>query len=129
MKGILLVGIGGFVGSVARYKLGGWLLHHTAQQKFPFSTFAVNVAGCLAIGILAGLAEKHDLVSPSLRLLLFTGLLGGFTTFSAFGLETVFLLRRGEPWVALAYALGSVVLGVLAVWLGIKGVDLLSGPA
>ena len=120
MTNILLVGLGGFIGSVARYKLGGWVLHLTVQEKFPFGTFAVNVAGCLVAGLLAGLVEKHELFSAETRLFLFTGLLGGFTTFSAFGLETMFLLRRGEPWVAAIYAGASVLLGVVAVWLGFK---------
>lgn len=124
MNNLLLVGLGGFIGSVARYKLGGWLLHATAQEKFPVSTFAVNVIGCLVIGVLAGLVEKHDVLGPGARLFLFTGLLGGFTTFSAFGLETVFLMRRGEPWVAAAYVIASVLIGLLAVWLGIRGVGL-----
>ena len=123
LQSLFVVGVGGFIGSAARYALGGWLLHHTAQQRFPWSTFAVNVAGCLAIGVLAGLAERHALSGPGMRLFLFTGLLGGFTTFSAFGLETMFLLRRGELPVAAAYVAVSVLLGLLAVWLGMKGVD------
>ena len=125
MTNILLVGIGGFIGSVARYKLGGWLLHLTAQEKFPYSTFAINIIGCLIVGVLAALAEKHELFGPGARLFLFTGLLGGFTTFSAFGLETMFLLRRGEPWIAALYVVASVVLGLVAVLIGIKGVYLL----
>ncbi|MGH7463180.1 MAG: fluoride efflux transporter CrcB [Longimicrobiales bacterium] len=125
MKNILLVGLGGFVGSIARYKLGGWLLHMTAQERFPFSTFAVNVAGCLVVGVLAGLAERYELFGPGTRLFLFTGLLGGFTTFSAFGLETMFLLRRGEPGVAAMYVGASVLLGIGAVWMGIKVISLL----
>ena len=128
MVKVLLVGIGGFIGSIARYKLGGWLLHLTAQEKFPYSTFAVNLMGCLVVGILAGLAEKHEMFAPDARLFLFTGLLGGFTTFSAFGLETVFLLRRGEPWVAALYVVASVLLGLVAVWVGIKGAHLLPTP-
>lgn len=122
---ILLVGLGGFAGAVARYLLGGWVLHHTLSAKFPWSTFAVNVLGCLVIGVLSGLAERVEWFTPPVRLLLLTGLLGGFTTFSAFGLETVHLLRRGEPWVAAAYALGSVVVCILAVWVGLKTVELL----
>lgn len=129
MTNILLVGLGGFIGSVARYKLGGWLLHLTVQEKFPYSTFAVNLVGCLVVGVLAGLAEKHELFGPGARLFLFTGLLGGFTTFSAFGLETMFLLRRGEPWVAALYVVASVLLGLVAVWVGIKGVYLLPHEA
>lgn len=100
-------------------------MHLTVQQKFPFSTFAVNVAGCLVAGVLAGMVEKYELFSPEARLFLFTGLLGGFTTFSAFGLETMYLLRRGEPWVAAAYVGASVLLGIVAVWLGIKIVHVL----
>lgn len=120
MKSILLVGLGGFIGSVARYKLGGLVLHLTAQERFPYSTFAVNVLGCLVIGLLAGLTERYELFGPGTRLFLFTGLLGGFTTFSAFGLDAVFLVRRGELLVAALYAGASVVLGITAVWLGLK---------
>lgn len=125
MKGVLLVGIGGFLGSIARYSLGGWVLHMTVQHKFPFSTFAVNVIGCLSVGILAGFAEKHEMFGLEARLFLFTGLLGGFTTFSAFGLESLFLLRRGEPGIAAAYVAASVLLGLAAVWLGLRLVALL----
>ena len=115
---VLLVGVGGFAGSVARYLLGGWVLHHTAQQRFPWSTFAVNVTGCLVIGVLAGLAERHALSSPGMRLFLFTGLLGGFTTFSAFGLETMHLLKRGDFMTASANVVLSVAAGLAALWLG-----------
>ena len=120
MKSILLVGLGGFLGSVARYKLGGLVLHLTAQERFPYSTFAVNILGCLVIGLLAGLSERYELFGPGTRLFLFTGLLCGFTTFSAFGLDAMFLVRRGEVLVAAVYAGASVVLGITAVWLGLK---------
>ncbi len=120
MKDILLVGLGGFIGSVARYKLTGVFLHATAQGKFPFGTFAVNVIGCLVAGVLAGLVEKHGLFAPETRLFLFAGLLGGFTTFSAFGLDTVLLVRRGDYAMAATYAGASVLLGIVAVWLGIR---------
>ena len=120
MKGVLLVALGGAVGSVARYKLSGWVLHHTLDWRFPAGTFAVNVIGCLLAGVLAGLAEKHDLLSAEARLLLFTGVLGGFTTFSAFGLETMHLLRRGEVLVAGSNIVLSVMAGLLALWLGLS---------
>jgi CrcB protein len=120
MKQALMVGLGGFVGSIGRYKLGGMILHHTDSWRFPLSTFAINVLGCLVIGALAGLVEQRDLFSSDTRLFLFTGLLGGFTTFSAFGYEGVFLLRRGEVGIALAYAGLSVVCGLAAVWLALK---------
>jgi CrcB protein len=123
LKQLILVAIGGAVGSVARYKLGGVALHHTPTWNFPLSTFSVNIIGCFVIGILAALAEHHDLFSPSVRLLLFTGLLGGFTTFSAFGYESVFLLRRGLFSVATGYVLLSVLGGLATVFGGIKLID------
>src|SRR5512145_3259967 len=106
---MLIVGAGGALGAIARYKLGGLVLHHTLDWKFPAATFTVNVLGCLAAGVLAGLVERHDLFGPHARLLLFTGILGGFTTFSAFGLETAYLLRRGEAGAAVANVVLSVV--------------------
>jgi CrcB protein len=119
MKQILLVGLGGGIGAIARYKLGGWVLHHTLDWRFPLGTFVVNVLGCLVAGVLMGLAEKHNLFSAEARLLLFTGLLGGFTTFSAFGVETVYLLRRGDAYVAMAYVVLSVICGLALLWGGI----------
>jgi CrcB protein len=120
MKDMLFVGLGGFIGAVARYKLGGWVLHHTADWRFPLSTFLVNTIGCLVIGLLAGLATRHHVFSHDLRLFLFPGILGGFTTFSAFGYETFFLIRKGDSHVAFSYVLLSVVCGLLLVWLGFK---------
>jgi CrcB protein len=116
MNGILLVALGGAIGSVARYKLSGLVLHHTIEWRFPAGTFTVNVIGCVVAGVLAALAEKADLFSPGARLFLFTGLLGGFTTFSAFGVETVHLLRRGEVLIAASYVGLSVAVGLLALW-------------
>src|SRR3954468_22768500 len=123
-KQSLLVALGGALGSVARFKLGGFALHHSEGWNFPASTFGVNVLGCFVIGILAALVEHHDLFSPSLRLLLFTGLLGGFTTFSAFGYEGIFLLKRNLFDVAIAYVTLSVICGLTAVFVGMRLVDL-----
>jgi CrcB protein len=123
-KQILMVALGGAVGSVARYKLGGVVLHHTQSWNFPLSTFFVNVLGCLVIGVLAGLVEHHDLFSMHARLFLFTGLLGGFTTFSAFGYETFFLLRRGLVSTSMLYVGLSVLCGLAAVFVGFKAIDL-----
>ncbi len=120
MKVIFLVGLGGLLGSVARYKAGGWVLHLTSLEKFPYSTFAVNVVGCLAAGVLAGLVEKHDLFAADTRLFLFSGLLGGFTTFSAFGMDSLYLVRRGELLTAASYTGFSVIVGIAAIWLGLK---------
>ncbi len=120
MKQIIWVGIGGGLGAMARYKLGGMILHHTADWRFPLSTFVVNVSGCLIAGLLAGLVEHRDFFSADLRLFLFTGLLGGFTTFSAFGLETVYLLQRHEPLMAGINVVASVLSALFILWLGIK---------
>ena len=119
MKGILLVALGGALGSVARYKLSGLVLQNTIDWRFPAGTFAVNVIGCLVAGVLAGLAERHEFFTPDTRLLLFTGVLGGFTTFSAFGLETMLLLRRGEVLVAGSNIVLSVIAGIAALWIGL----------
>jgi len=119
VKAILLVALGGAVVSVARYKLSGLVLHHTTDWRFPAGTFAVNVLGCLVAGVLAGLVEKHQMFSADTRLLLFTGVLGGFTTFSAFGLETMVLLKRGDLAIAGANVVLSVIAGLVALWLGL----------
>ena len=120
MKQMLLVGLGGFVGAVARYKLGGFVLQHTLAWRFPLGTLVVNILGCLIIGLLSGLTTRQSAIGPDLRLVLFPGILGGFTTFSAFGFETFSLLRRGESLVALSYVLLSVICGVVAVWVGFR---------
>jgi CrcB protein len=115
MKQLILVGLGGGLGAIARWKLGGLVLHRTEAWKFPLSTFLVNVIGCIVAGLLAGLAIKRDWLTPDARLFLLTGLLGGFTTFSAFGLETVLLLRRGDFGVAVGYVFLSVLAGVVGL--------------
>jgi fluoride exporter len=123
MKQIILVGLGGFLGAISRYKLGGLVLHHATDWRFPLGTFVVNLLGCFVAGILAGLVERHDMFSADTRLFLFTGVLGGFTTFSAFGVETMFLLRRGEIGVALAYVGLSVVCGIALLWLAMNTIS------
>lgn len=118
MKQILLVALGGALGSAGRYCLSGWVLHHSPNWRFPLGTFTVNVIGCLFVGILAGLMVKHDLLTQNARLFLVTGIAGGFTTFSAFGLETFHLLRRDELWIAFGYVASSIIVGLLLLGLG-----------
>jgi len=115
---MLLVALGGALGSVARFKMSGWVLQQTPNWRFPAGTLAVNVVGCLLAGLLAGMAVKQDVFTPEARVFLFTGILGGFTTFSAFGLETLLLLKRGETAVAAANVVVSVVVGLAVAWLG-----------
>lgn len=119
MKEFAIVGLGGALGAMGRFGLGAWILNQTPQWRFPAGTFVVNLLGCLLAGILWGIAERTNAFSQDVRLFLFTGVLGGFTTFSAFGLETVTLMRRNETGIAAAYVGLSVVCGVLAAWLGI----------
>jgi fluoride exporter len=112
------VGVGGFLGSVLRYGFGGYLGRYKAGWTFPIETLVINASGCLVLGVLAGLAETRGLFSGTTRTALFIGLLGGYTTFSTFGYETVQLLRDGQ-WPAAALSTGlQIVLGVGAVWAG-----------
>lgn len=120
MKSILLVALGGAVGSAARFKLSGWVLHHASNWRFPAGTFAVNVIGCFVAGLLAGLAVKQELFTPEARVFLFTGLLGGFTTFSAFGYETFMLLTGGQFGRAGLNVALSVGLGLASIWVGYR---------
>ncbi len=113
MMKIVLVALGGAGGSVLRYLCGVWIARGLGE-RFPFATFAVNVAGCFAIGVLVAAWGGK----PGVRLLLVTGLLGGFTTFSAFGHETFVMLRRGETTHALTNIAASVIVGLAAVGVG-----------
>ena len=90
---IILVALGGAVGSVCRYKLSSFVLDQTINWRFPLGTFLVNVIGCLVIGVLAGLILKFEMFSSQSRIFLITGIMGGFTTFSAFGLESFYLMQ------------------------------------
>jgi CrcB protein len=114
----LAVGLGGGIGAVARHAVNG-VVTLRFGGGFPVGIFVVNTAGCLAIGLLAGLAAAGRLpVAEVGRTFLIAGLLGGFTTFSSFGLDTFTLLRGGQPALAFGNAAGQVVVGLFAVWLG-----------
>ena len=115
---VILVGLGGALGAVLRYMLSGWVLHHGVNLRFPLGTFAVNMLGCFVVGVLGGLAVKYDLFASNTRLFLFTGIVGGFTTYSAFGLETFYLIRRGEILIAGSYIASSVIVGLFILWIG-----------
>jgi len=120
MYQVMLVALGGAIGSAARFTLSGLVLRYSLDWRFPLPTFTVNIIGCLVIGMLAGLASKEGFISPDMRVLLFTGLVGGFTTFSAFGLETLVLLREGHVGIAAAYIVSSIVVGLVLMWLGFE---------
>jgi CrcB protein len=118
----LYVALGGAAGSALRYQAGRGVTHWlgaTAGTAFPWATLAVNLLGSLAMGLLAGWLARAGDGGEHWRLLLGVGLLGGFTTFSAFSLELMLLIERGQPGLAFAYALLSVVAGLAALWLGL----------
>ena len=118
LSDILLVGSGGFLGSIARFKIGADILHKYPQILFPLGTFVVNIIGCAVIGFLAGMAARSELPDYSWKLFMITGVLGGFTTFSAFGLESFLLLKQHEYFWALLNLVASPSVGALAVLIG-----------
>lgn len=118
MTNILIVGIGGFIGSALRYTISGWVQQTTKSIGFPYGTLVVNVIGCFIIGFLAQLAESRGMFTSESRLFVFVGILGGFTTFSSFGNETLNLARDSQMLSALANIGANVVIGLFAVWLG-----------
>jgi CrcB protein len=114
----LLVGVGGALGSVARYALDGLVLR-LASPYFPSGTFVVNVVGCLAFGLILGLADGRLFpLTPTTRVFLLIGVLGGFTTFSTFTFETFRLVRDGDYVRGAVNAGGQVLVGYLAMWGG-----------
>lgn len=118
-----VVAAGGSLGAAARYGVGlAW--PHPAGG-FPWATLLINIVGCAAIGVLAGLAPRHRLARPFLG----TGVLGGFTTFSTYAVDARTLLDAGRPAAAAAYVAGTLVAALAAVWLGMLGVRPLRRPA
>jgi CrcB protein len=119
IKNILLVALGGSLGSVMRYLCQRWFAFNYPHH-FPWGTFAVNLSGCLLIGIFWGLVFKSFTENEHWKLFLMTGLCGGFTTFSAFTLEGIGLLKEQRLGLFFSYIIGSVVLGLLATYAGMK---------
>lgn len=114
---ILIVGTGGFIGTVGRFLLSR-LIHANTLTSFPLGTFTVNIIGCLLIGIIYGIAGKSNIISPDLRLFLTVGVCGGFTSFSTFSSENLFLLKDGNFMLFALYTSLSVFLCLVAVYLG-----------
>ncbi len=117
VKSLFIVGFGGFIGTVARFLISRYFQENVASV-FPWSTFAVNILGSLIIGVIYGISEKGDFLSPEVRLFLTVGICGGFTTFSTFS-NDAFLLIREQEWIRFAlYTSLSFFLGLLAVYAG-----------
>ena len=115
---VLLVGAGGFIGSILRYSVGLFFSQWAGSAKFPFGTFVVNIIGCLVIGFLSAMAEFRGMFTDEARAFIFVGILGGFTTFSSFGNETIDLWRGAREVLAVVNVAGHLILGLAAVWLG-----------
>ncbi len=117
MRQLLLVGFGGFLGSIARYLVSKlnltWHYH-----DIPMGTLTVNIVGSILIGFFLGIFVNSDLLNPNLKLFIVVGFCGGFTTFSSFTNENFILLQNGQFLTSIVYVLGSVLLGILAVYIG-----------
>ena len=117
LKSLLIAGLGGFIGTALRFAVGRYVQVYY-DTVFPWGTFAVNILGSLVIGILFGISEKGDFLSPEWRVFLTVGLCGGFTTFSSLSLDSFILMQDKEWFRFFAYTGLSFMLGLFAVYLG-----------
>ena len=118
LRAIILVGVGGGVGSIFRY-LTAVVVNKFFQSTFPWATFAANILGCLIIGLLLGIFERYQFTNSDLKYLFLTGFCGGYTTFSTFASENMNLFQTGNAMIAFLYIAASVIVGLFVVWLGL----------
>lgn len=123
MENFLSIGLGGAIGAISRYCLGN-IITKIYGSSFPYGTFCINITGCFLMGLLMTIIVDKGMLSPGWRLFLCVGVLGGFTTFSSFSYETLTLLQEGNLLYSILYAGGSVVLGVLAAFMGVMLADI-----
>jgi fluoride exporter len=117
MLKLFALALAGAIGTLARYWVSGFVHRHT-REAFPLGTLVVNLIGCFLIGFVMYMVREHERFGPETRVIIVVGLLGGFTTFSAFGYETLELLRGGAFWPAALNACANVLLGIFSVWVG-----------
>jgi fluoride exporter len=122
MLKLSLIALGGAIGSLLRYAVQGWV-HRAVESVFPWGTLAVNISACLAIGMLAGFFASPQLIREEYRVGLTVGILGGYSTFSTFGLETFNLAKDSQYTLAVLNVLLSCAAGFLAVWLGYRAAE------
>ena len=115
---LFIIGLGGFIGAVLRYLISSLAQTASGSIVFPYGTLCVNLTGCFVIGIFSFIVETRGMLSMEARIFLLIGLLGSFTTFSTFGIETFNLLREGRPILAGANAAAHLIIGLLCVWVG-----------
>lgn len=118
MKTLFLVGLGGGIGSILRY-LASVLTSKLLHSGYPAGTFIVNILGCFIAGCLIAFLEQRQVVDSHWKFLFITGFCGGFTTFSAFSVETMHLFESGQVFLGIGYVAASILLGLCAVWLGL----------
>ncbi len=118
MSKLIIIGVGGFLGAISRFLVAGWVQDLSRSVHFPYGTLAVNVIGSFFLGFLVRYAFLDNIFSPEVRLLLFIGFLGAFTTFSTFSIETFNLFADGATFSALLNMAANLLLGLGAVWLG-----------
>jgi len=115
---LLLIGSGSFIGGISRFLTSRYIQQHVLSD-FPFGTFVVNILGCFLIGMFFGISQRAEVLSIEARMFLTVGFCGGFTTFSTFSNESLAMIRDGNIFYVALYAGGSVVIGILATYLGI----------
>jgi fluoride exporter len=123
-RSLILIGIGGSIGSISRYLTQQFVQKHY-PSSIPLGTLSVNIIGCFIIGLVYGLSDKGDVLSPEARLFLATGICGGYTTFSSFAYENINLMQDGEFFYTGLYILLSMVIGFAAVYFGILFIKLI----
>ena len=111
--------MGGFIGATLRYLIGNWMQNLLDNPEFPYGTLLVNLIGCLIIGFVIAISETQDNISQEIQIFVTVGVLGGFTTFSAFGIETVNLIRNGDLHLSVINVVLQLTFGLLAAWLGL----------
>jgi CrcB protein len=125
LKNLLIIGTGGFIGTILRYLTTLFFTKHFPALTFPLGTWVVNILGCLLIGIVFGLSQRLQFHDSPWRMFLTVGICGGYTTFSAFAYENILLLQQSNYTAFALYALSSFVLCLLAVWIGLSLVKIL----
>jgi len=119
MKDVLIIALGGGIGSVMRY-FGAQFISKNYPSHYPMGTLLINITGCLLIGLLIGLSDRQQWLNNEWKLLLITGFCGGYTTFSTFAAENINLIQNQQIGYAILYTVLSVALGLLAVWAGLS---------